>query len=111
MVARRNGFSIPLTSSWPRGPCGLFHGKHRVRYDESDVRSPPPRCQAGGLLPPGSLYAVGGRVRDEIRADVTGPAAKDLDYLVTGVPIEQLLPRPAPLGGSTSSGRRSRCSN
>jgi tRNA nucleotidyltransferase/poly(A) polymerase len=52
------------------------------------------------VLPPGSLYAVGGRVRDEVRATVEGaePAAKDLDYVVTGVPLDDLKARLAPLG-------------
>ena len=45
------------------------------------------------VLPEGSLYAVGGRVRDEIRATLDGLArpAKDLDYVVTGVPLEELV--------------------
>lgn len=45
-----------------------------------------------GVLPPGSLYAVGGRVRDELRAAIDGVAvpAKDLDYVVTGVSLEAL---------------------
>jgi tRNA nucleotidyltransferase/poly(A) polymerase len=52
------------------------------------------------VLPPGSLYAVGGRVRDEVRAVLEGaePEAKDLDYVVTRVPIEELQARLAPLG-------------
>ncbi|MEO6834441.1 MAG: HD domain-containing protein [Candidatus Tumulicola sp.] len=52
------------------------------------------------VLPPGSLFAVGGRVRDEIRASVEGinPPGKDLDYLVTGVPLEQLQARLERLG-------------
>jgi tRNA nucleotidyltransferase (CCA-adding enzyme) len=44
------------------------------------------------VLPEGSLYAVGGRVRDELRASIEGVAApnKDLDYVVTGVPLADL---------------------
>jgi putative nucleotidyltransferase with HDIG domain len=44
------------------------------------------------VLPPGSLYAVGGRVRDELRAERGGIAltAKDLDYVVTGVAADDL---------------------
>ena len=47
------------------------------------------------VLPPGSLFAVGGRVRDELRAEVEGVAipAKDLDYVVTGVPLDDLRRR------------------
>jgi tRNA nucleotidyltransferase (CCA-adding enzyme) len=52
------------------------------------------------VLPPGSLYAVGGRVRDELRAQLEGRelASKDADYVVTGVPLEELVVRLAPLG-------------
>jgi tRNA nucleotidyltransferase (CCA-adding enzyme) len=47
------------------------------------------------VLPPGALFAVGGRVRDELRAAHEGPevAAKDLDYVVTGVSAEDLRER------------------
>ena len=47
------------------------------------------------VLPPGSLYAVGGRVRDEIRSRLDGipRAAKDLDYVVTGIGLEDLVAR------------------
>ena len=57
-------------------------------------------ARLAAMLPAGSLYSVGGRVRDEIRADVTGatPAVTDLDYLVTGLSIEQLIHALAPLG-------------
>ena len=44
------------------------------------------------VLPPASLYAVGGRVRDELRATIEGIElpAKDLDYVVTGVSLDLL---------------------
>ena len=44
-------------------------------------------------LPRGSLYAVGGRVRDEFRSRLDGieRPPKDLDYVVTGMPLEALL--------------------
>jgi tRNA nucleotidyltransferase (CCA-adding enzyme) len=47
------------------------------------------------VLPPGSLYAVGGRVRDELRAELDGfeHTAKDLDYVVTGVGLDDLTER------------------
>lgn len=47
------------------------------------------------MLPPGALFAVGGRVRDEFRALIsTGIAPSlDLDYVVTGVGMDQLLER------------------
>ena len=52
------------------------------------------------VLPPGSLYAVGGRVRDEIRAEaerIEAPAG-DADYVVAGVPLEELVLRLRPAG-------------
>ena len=44
------------------------------------------------VLPAGSLYAVGGRVRDEIRSELLGESLpiKDLDYVVAGVQFEAL---------------------
>ena len=44
-------------------------------------------------LPPGTLYAVGGRVRDEVRAAVEGIAVPlvDLDYVAAGVPLDALV--------------------
>ena len=44
------------------------------------------------VLPPRSLYAVGGRVRDELRTEIDGVEvpAKDLDYVVTGVSLDAL---------------------
>ncbi len=51
-------------------------------------------------LPPGALFAVGGRVRDEIRSESEGLILekKDLDYVVTGMPIEELRERLERLG-------------
>lgn len=56
--------------------------------------------QLAGVLPPGSLYAVGGRVRDEVRSALDGLPipAKDLDYVVTGVGLEELAERLGRLG-------------
>ncbi len=53
-----------------------------------------------GALPPGSLFAVGGRVRDDVRGEITGSPipAKDFDYVVTGVEAEDLRERLATLG-------------
>jgi putative nucleotidyltransferase with HDIG domain len=52
------------------------------------------------VLAPGRLYAVGGRVRDELRAVIEGieVPAKDLDYVVTGLTLEELTPRLERLG-------------
>jgi tRNA nucleotidyltransferase (CCA-adding enzyme) len=48
------------------------------------------------VLPPGSLYAVGGRVRDEIRAALGGAAPSsslDSDYVVVGMTTPELVER------------------
>jgi tRNA nucleotidyltransferase (CCA-adding enzyme) len=57
------------------------------------------RILASGL-PAGSLFAVGGRVRDEIRREVEGVrvALKDLDYVVTGLSAPELEKRLKTLG-------------
>jgi putative nucleotidyltransferase with HDIG domain len=46
-------------------------------------------------LPADSVYAVGGRVRDEVRAELDGipRPAKDLDYVAVGLTIEELVER------------------
>ena len=51
-------------------------------------------------LPSGSLFAVGGRVRDEIRAEIDGVdrPAKDLDYVVVGIDLEELARRLSGIG-------------
>ncbi len=52
------------------------------------------------VLPAGSLYAVGGRVRDELRAGLEGIElpAKDLDYVVTGLALDDLTARLSAVG-------------
>jgi tRNA nucleotidyltransferase (CCA-adding enzyme) len=52
------------------------------------------------VLPEGSLYAVGGRVRDELRRGLekTPIALKDLDYVVTGIAQDELVHRLRTLG-------------
>jgi putative nucleotidyltransferase with HDIG domain len=52
------------------------------------------------VLPAGSLFAVGGRVRDELRSSFENLSipTKDLDYVVTGMPHEQLSAVLSPLG-------------
>jgi tRNA nucleotidyltransferase (CCA-adding enzyme) len=51
--------------------------------------------QLAAVLPDGSLYVVGGRVRDEIRAAAEGVElpSKDMDYVVTGVALDDLRRR------------------
>lgn len=53
------------------------------------------------VLPSGALYIVGGRVRDEIRAELAGteaPAVEDSDYVVVGVPLPALAASLATVG-------------
>ncbi len=51
-------------------------------------------------LPDGRLYAVGGRVRDEIRAELEGVEAPavDWDYVVVGLPLDDLIGRLREIG-------------
>lgn len=53
-----------------------------------------------GVVPAGTLFAVGGRVRDELRREIEGVpvALKDLDYVVTDVPAPDLEQRLRRLG-------------
>ena len=52
-------------------------------------------ARLASVLPQNSLYAVGGRVRDELRSRSDGVEriAKDLDYVVVGVTFEELIAR------------------
>lgn len=63
-------------------------------------QSHPLDARLAEALAPGRLFAVGGRVRDELRADLEGVdvPAKDLDYVVTGLTLEALTARLQTLG-------------
>ncbi|MBV8149630.1 MAG: hypothetical protein JO092_11100, partial [Candidatus Eremiobacteraeota bacterium] len=52
-------------------------------------------AKLAAALPHGSLFAVGGRVRDEVRASVEDAVSpsKDFDYVVTGVSFAELRRR------------------
>lgn len=52
----------------------------------------PADAALAAVLPEGSLFAVGGRVRDELRREIHGDRAalKDLDYVVTGIAASEL---------------------
>ncbi|MGA7356833.1 MAG: HD domain-containing protein [Candidatus Cybelea sp.] len=52
------------------------------------------------ILPGGSLFAVGGRVRDEIRAGIDGMelSATDSDYVVVGISLDELVARLRSIG-------------
>jgi putative nucleotidyltransferase with HDIG domain len=66
----------------------------------SMYRLRPVDARLAAALPEESLYAVGGRVRDEVRAALEGieaPAA-DSDYVVVGLATEELVNRLRPLG-------------
>jgi tRNA nucleotidyltransferase (CCA-adding enzyme) len=58
------------------------------------------------VLPAGSLFAVGGRVRDELRSRIDGVArpSKDLDYVATGIGLDALLERLARAGRAEVAG-------
>jgi tRNA nucleotidyltransferase (CCA-adding enzyme) len=45
------------------------------------------------LFGPGNVYSVGGRVRDEVLADLGRPqkSSPDVDYLITNVPLNEIL--------------------
>ncbi len=45
------------------------------------------------VVPAASLFAVGGRVRDDVRTELDGVArpVKDLDYVVTGLELRELV--------------------
>jgi len=66
----------------------------------SNVQPHPLDERLGAVLPPGALYAVGGRVRDEFRAryDPTVAPPKDLDYVVTGLSLDELVERLRAIG-------------
>ncbi|MBV9270878.1 MAG: HD domain-containing protein [Candidatus Eremiobacteraeota bacterium] len=54
-------------------------------------RPHPIDLKLAAALPNGALFAVGGRVRDELRLPAAESfAVKDLDYVVTGVALEEL---------------------
>jgi len=57
-------------------------------------------AQIAAALPPGSLYAVGGRVRDEVRSELDGVPrpAKDLDYVAVGLELPDLVARLGTIG-------------
>ncbi|MDQ2908183.1 MAG: HD domain-containing protein [Candidatus Eremiobacteraeota bacterium] len=52
------------------------------------------------VLPEGALFAVGGRVRDEVRANLDGVVRlhKDLDYVVVGLEFNDLVERLSTVG-------------
>jgi tRNA nucleotidyltransferase (CCA-adding enzyme) len=81
------------------GAVKMFHGKHAGTIGAM-YQSHPLDARLAAVLPPGSLYAVGGRVRDELRAAIEGfdYTPKDLDYVVTGVGLDDLTARLARLG-------------
>jgi tRNA nucleotidyltransferase/poly(A) polymerase len=63
-------------------------------------------ARLAGALPAGSLYAVGGRVRDELRSVLDGipRPAKDLDYVATGLTLEALVERLQRVGRTEVAG-------
>ncbi len=75
--------------------------EHGLSYDESGMFRPLPiDSRLAAALPDGSLYAVGGRVRDEIRAQAEGVVrcTADSDYVVLGLSLEELAKRVRAIG-------------
>lgn len=65
-----------------------------------NYRPHPIDLRLAAALPDDVLFAVGGRVRDELRANAESAPieAKDLDYVVVGVSLDDLRARLEPLG-------------
>jgi putative nucleotidyltransferase with HDIG domain len=63
-------------------------------------RSDPLDATLAAALPLGSLFAVGGRVRDDIMAKIEGgePPGRDFDYLVVGLDFPELQEQLSRLG-------------
>jgi len=63
-------------------------------------RPQPLDARLAAVLPDRSLFAVGGRVRDELRAEIehVDLPAVDSDYVVVGLPLSDLIARLSPLG-------------
>jgi tRNA nucleotidyltransferase (CCA-adding enzyme) len=63
-------------------------------------RLSPTDARLAAALPECSLYAVGGRVRDEIRAEIEGTefTTPDSDYVVVGLPLADLIERLREIG-------------
>ncbi|MBV8531924.1 MAG: hypothetical protein JO104_11435, partial [Candidatus Eremiobacteraeota bacterium] len=74
--------------------------KHRCGTMGAMYRPIPMDERLAAILPGGALFAVGGRVRDEIRADAESVpfSAGDVDYVVVGLPVEELTDRLRLLG-------------
>lgn len=71
-----------------------FHVEHHgVPQDEIDQ-------QLTAALPQAGVYAVGGRVRDEVLSELGRPIHRkpNLDYLVTGLTLEEIIKDLRPLG-------------
>jgi tRNA nucleotidyltransferase/poly(A) polymerase len=63
-------------------------------------------ARLASVLPAGVLYAVGGRVRDELRAALDGIVIpiKDLDYVVVGMELDDILVRLRSIGRAELAG-------
>lgn len=63
-------------------------------------------ARLASVLPGGALYAVGGRVRDELRAALNGIVIpiKDLDYVVIGMSLDDMLSRLRTIGRAELAG-------
>jgi putative nucleotidyltransferase with HDIG domain len=75
-----------------RGTCAGWYN--------ADVTEHPLDRRLAEALPPGTLYAVGGRVRDEFRSRLAAvpSSPKDLDYVVTDLALPELVTRLEQIG-------------
>jgi tRNA nucleotidyltransferase (CCA-adding enzyme) len=70
----------------------LFHVEHVPIYETDKLLI--------NVLPSAGIYAVGGRVRDEVLAELGRPVdvEPNLDYLVTGTTLDEVIAALRPLG-------------
>ncbi len=63
-------------------------------------------ARLAAVLPADSLFAVGGRVRDQLRSELDGVprSAKDLDYVATGIGLDALVERLGRVGRAEVAG-------
>lgn len=62
------------------------------------VSAHPLDLRLAAVLPPDALFAVGGRVRDEFRLRGEAAPPKDLDYVIVGLTLDDVIARVSALG-------------
>ena len=97
MTDKRRFISNEHTGKRPNclAPDDVFE---RTLTDLTQTYRPHPLdARLAAALPAGSLFAVGGRVRDELR-DAGDAVPHDLDYVVAGIPLERVSAALAAIG-------------